>query len=44
MPVRGDLMNFLQIAKDKGLAGLLKAVKAKEFLPAIAAIGLAPTI
>jgi hypothetical protein len=43
-PVREDLMNLLQIVKDKGLAGLRKAVKAKEFLPSLAAIGLAPTI
>lgn len=44
MPVREDLMNLLQIAQDKGLSGLRKAVKAKEFLPAIGAIGLLPTI
>ena len=42
--VREDLMNLLTIVRDKGLAGLRKAVKAKEFLPSIAAIGLAPTV
>ena len=44
MPVREDLMNLLQIVQDKGLSGLRKAVKAKEFLPAIGVIGLLTTI
>ena len=43
-PVREDLMNMLKIIEAKGLAGLRTAVKAKEFLPAIGAIGLLPTV
>ena len=43
-PVRKDLMNYLSIVRDKGLAGLRAALDAKEFLPAITAIGLAPQL
>ena len=39
-PVRDDVMNFYKIIAEKGLAGLKKAVKAKEFLPVIASLGL----
>ena len=44
MALRPDLMNMLEIIRDKGLAGLRAAVDNKEFLPAIAAVGLAPTV
>ena len=43
-PLRGDLMNLLEIVRDKGLAGLRQALGNKAFLPSIAAIGLAPTV
>ena len=43
-PVRADLMNMLAIVRDSGLAGLRAALGKKEFLPALAAIGLAPTV
>jgi hypothetical protein len=43
-PVREDLMNYLSIVRDKGLAGLRAALDAKEFLPTLAAIGLAPQL
>ncbi len=43
-PVRADLMNMLAIVRDSGLAGLRAALGKKEFLPALAAIGLVPTV
>jgi hypothetical protein len=43
-PVRADLMNMLAIVRDSGLAGLRAALGRKEFVPALAAIGLAPTV
>ena len=39
-PIREDLINLRKIIAEKGFDGLKKAVKAKEFLPAIASLGL----
>jgi hypothetical protein len=44
-PVRADLMNLLATVRDKGFAGLRKALRSNSaFLPTLAAIGLAPTL
>lgn len=42
--VRSDYQNMLRIVSTRGLKGLRDAVGKKEFLPAIAAIGLAPVL
>lgn len=42
--VREDLLNMLDIVRDKGLAGLRLALDNKEVLPALGAIGLLPTL
>lgn len=43
-PIREDIINMRRIIAEKGLAGLKAAVKAKEFLPSIAAIGILPAL
>ena len=42
--IREDLLNMLDIVRDKGLAGLRIALDNKEFLPALGAIGLLPVV
>lgn len=43
-PIREDIINMRRIIAEKGLAGLKAAVKAKEFLPSLAAIGILPAL
>jgi hypothetical protein len=43
-PLRDDVQNMLRIVKERGLAGLRAAVGAREFLPSLAAIGLASSV
>ena len=42
--IREDLLNMLDIVRDKGLAGLRIALDNKEFLTAPGAIGLLPLV